>query len=283
MAWFLFFQASSFRFSPFYSPDQEGLFYTFLMNIWNVIRADETLLLLTFFGLFVVFLGWFFTPFLCRAAITYKIAKAKSVGNMRGGIRQAFLHFFVLLEITALKHVFEPISFFTQFSFISRHVPGLDPLTIPIFLFFSGIGLLGLFLMIYTNQAIMLSEKGFTQAIIKSSTMVIRNLFRTLQILILFLLVEMRVFVNILIVLALPIIFASTTGMFAFFFSDQIGLFLTVTLLITILGLVSYISGILFVFSEAIWTVAFIEHQKNEAEKDEIQVPEEGVLKNPYS
>jgi hypothetical protein len=100
--------------------------------------------------------------------------------------------------------------------------------------------------MIYTNQAIMLSEKGFTQAIIKSSTMVIRNLFRTLQILILFLLVEMRVFVNILIVLALPIIFASTTGMFAFFFSDQIGLFLTVTLLITILGLVSYISGILF-------------------------------------
>lgn len=220
-------------------------------------------MILAIVSLIIIFLGWFFTPFLSRAVITCKIARAKTEGDLSSGFRPALLSFFVLLEIAALKHLCDPISFFTEFSFFSRHASGLDPITLPLFVFLSGVGILGLFLMLYSDQAVMLQQKTLTGALIESAKTVLQNFIQTCKLLTLFLLVEMRVILNILVILALPVIFGSVTGLFAFFFSEQIGLILTIGTTFGVLVLLSYISGVLFVFSEAIWTVAFLEYQKD--------------------
>jgi len=282
-AWYLFYQVQSFRYSPLFSDGGGDFLFSFLTETWHIINTSNVILILFVGFLIIILLGWFFAPLLCRAAIVHLVARSKTGGEMRRGMMSALLHFFVLFEMAALKHVMEPISFFTEFSFVARHIPNAISFITPILVFFAVLGMSALFLLSYTNQAIMIREESFIGAITCSARMVLENLGKTFKILILFLLVELRVVMNIFVILALPIIFASITGIFAYLFSDQIGIILAVIILVALIFLAAYISGILFVFSETIWTVAFLELYERTFEKPLLEKEEEIPELEPVS
>ena len=235
----------------------------FAQNVWNIIGHSTATISISILFLFIVLGGWFFAPMLCRAAITHLVAQAWRGEEMEKGFPTALFRFFPLFEVTAVKRALSPISFFTEFSFITRNLSGAAALLTPLLLFFGGVGIVLLFFLTYATQAIVLEDAAFTAAIKKSFSTVIEHFTKTLKILILFFLVELRVLINILLILAVPIIIAGTSSIFAGFFSDTIGIGIGLFVLFLLILLTAYVSGILFVFSEAIVTVAFLElHHK---------------------
>lgn len=258
--WYIFFQIESFRHSPLFSqtPDN-GYLFDYGMRAWQFFSQSSALFALSLFLLLIIFVGWFFAPMLCRAAVTDLITKAWRGQPLEKGCSRALLHFFPIFETTALKKAMDPQTFISEFALIIRNLPGAVGLLTPLLLFFMAIGMLCLFFFSLTTQAIMIREEKFLGAITTSFRLVIENFTHTLKILVLFLLVEMRVLINILVVFLLPMTVIGTTGVFAAVISPLTGYLLAALIMLVLLLLASYLTGILFVFSEAIWTVAFLE------------------------
>ncbi len=266
--WYVFYQVQAFRYSPFFSEEHSDFLIPFLLKVLDILGADSRIMTLSIILLIFILLGWFFAPMLCQGAIAHLVAQARSGRKMERGFFNAFFRFFPLLEITVLKRGMQPVSFFTEFSFVGRHLPGTVPLVSPILIFFVVLGLIVLFFCSFTTQAIILRDMKFTGAIGMSFRVVVENFAKTLKILVLFLLVELRVLVNILVVFTVPIVVVSVTGLFAQFLSDQAGIIIAIVILIVLVLMAAYLTGILFVFSEAIWTIAFLEFIQIIDEKD---------------
>lgn len=223
-----------------------------------------------FYGILLsIFLGWFFAQILCRAILTRKISSIWRGEKSEKEVSKTFSGFLPLFEMAILKKVLSPITFFTEFSFLFRYLSQRgDFLFLPFFLI-GVVGIVILFLLSFTTQMIILRGKNTLESVLLSFQLVFSYFWKIFHVFLLFLLVEVRVFLNILLVLLFPMLLIGGTGFFAIFLSEKIGLLLSLCILLFFTVIASYIGGILFVFSEAIWTVAFLrfseEKQKEES------------------
>lgn len=263
--WYIFYQIQAFRHSAFFHAEKNSneFWMHFAFNIWGVIGQNSTTFIFSIIIFLIILGGWFFIPMLCRAAITQMVGQAWRGEPLEKGFSTALLQFFPLFEINATKRALEPISFITELSFVVRHIPQAIPLLTPLLLFFGVIGIIGLFFLIYTTQIIVLHHANFIEAVKESCSTVLKNFTMTLKILVLFFLVELRIVLNILLILAVPVIIATATGVFATLFSHTIGIVIGVFVFFLLFLLTAYLTGIIFVFSEAILTVAFLELKKD--------------------
>jgi hypothetical protein len=266
--WYLFYQVQSFRHSPIFSQEKSEFLFSFLLDVWEILSIHSGILFFSLLCLFIIFVGWFFTPMLCRGAITHLTAQAYFGKRLERGFFTAFFRFFPLFEVTALASAIKPTAIFSAFSFLGRHVPGLISLSIPFFLIFFIFGSIVLFFLSFTTQAIILRNALFIDSVKCSFKVVLEHFSKTLAILFLFLLVELRVLVNILVVLALPILIVGATGLLAGLFSYQVGILVAAGIFFLLVFSAAYLTGILFVFSEAVWTVAFLEFMQDIEQKE---------------
>lgn len=275
----VYYQVQAFRHSPLFSDRREHYFFDLVQTMWNFLNQSTLVMSFSLAILVIVLAGWFFVPMICKAAITHLVGQAWRGEKLEKGLSTAFSNFFPIFEITALKRGLTPLTFFTEWSFITRNLNQSTRFITPIILFFMAIGMVVMFLFLFTTQAIILREERFSGAIVASFRAVADNLFRTFRVLMLFLLVELRVIINVVIVLLLPIILAGLTGIFAGLMNHTVGVIITLCLLLTLVLIAAYLTGVLFVFSEAMWTVAFLEFQ---AEKQRaVLVPEQKTEKKP--
>lgn len=238
--------------------------------IWEFISQNGWFLGGSILLLIFILLGWFFVPFLCRGAITHLVSQIKHGKEPQYGFSTALFHFFPLFEMSLLKRGLEPVTFFTEFSFVARNLGiGAGQLVLPVLYFFAVLGLICLFFFNFTTQMIMLRDREFTSSISNSFRMVIANFGKVFKLLLLFFLVELRVLLNVVIVIVLPLFLAGVTGVFASLFSEQVGIIIGGVITFGLVLLTAYLTGILFVFSEAIWTIAYYEFDKAEKENEE--------------
>lgn len=264
-ACYLFYQAEAFAHSSFFSSSDTryDFWIQFGKNAWILLSQDSTLFVLFIIFVVLVLLGWFFAPMICRASIAHLVSKIWMKEETGNGLPVALSRFFPLLEITAVKRIFDPFSFLTEFAFVARNLPGGLSFLAPFLFLLMALGILLLFFFTYTTQCIVIYKMNFVKAIKISSYTVFYNIRKTFTILVLFFLVELRVIINVLLILALPIVIIGTTGIFAGLFSQTIGIFFGAGILLVLLLLTAYVTGILFVFSEAILTIAFLELRKS--------------------
>lgn len=278
---YVYYQVQAFRYSPIFSEGDEHFQIEFALRMFDFITQSTVVLIVSLLAIITLLIGWFFAPMLCRAAITHLVAQAWRGEKVEHGFSSALFHFFPIFEIALLKRGLAPLSFITEIAFIARNLTGGLRLLSPLLLFFAAIGGIFLFFSLFTNQAIMLRDQGFAASISTSFKTVIQNFSQTLRILILFLLVELRVVVNVLIVLFLPIALAGLTGLFAGMVSDTVGMVIAIVFFLILIFLAAYLTGILFVFSEAMWTVAFLHFHQEETSESPLATPTDRPLLQP--
>ncbi len=265
---YVYYQIEAFRHSKLFSGVQDhGFWVDYSLAILEFTTQSPLVLAFSIFVTITILLGWFFAPMMCRAAIAHLVAQSWRGEKMEHGFTKALFHFFPILEISLMKNALTPITFISEIFFIARNLTGALRFLMPLLIFLSIVGLIGLFFCSFTTQAIMLRDKGFTPAISQSFKTVAENISQTFRIMILFLLVELRVIINVLIVLFLPIALAALTGLFATLASEMIGIIIAAVFFFVLVFIASYLTGILFVFSEAMWTIAFLHFHGEERVK----------------
>jgi len=226
-------------------------------NAWAFLWAPGTPTLLLLILAAIVLLGYFTVPIFCRGSLIFLIEKIKKGEEVEKGMQAGIFRFVPIFEYSAIKSFASPFSFVTEGLFVLRNSTPIFPLVLPVLIILSFFGLVALFLFAYVPQIIVLQRDLLMGAIAKSSKLALHFFSETLKLFLLFLLIELRVLINIAIILFLPFAIAALTGIFATSVLSGFGIVIAVVVSIFLLSVASTISGTLEIFSTAVWTLAF--------------------------
>ena len=263
----IFYQIQAFRFSTIFSDGQTHFTFELIAEIWKIVSQNTVIFSVSLVLLLVILIGYFLIPIICRGAIISLISQAAQEKEPKNGIPNSIFNFLQLFELNALKSGMSLKIFFTEFSFAIRNL-GIGSITIllPVFSFFALLGILANFLLSFALPAVIIKKQNFSGSIATSTRVVLENIRQTFFLMFIIFLIELRVIFNFLIFLSLPFFFISATGFFATAFSQNLGFFLGGMIFLILAILLAYLTGILFVFSEAIWAIAFLEFSKKSEE-----------------
>lgn len=226
-------------------------------HIWNFVFADGSPTALLIIGAIIVLISYLVIPTFAKGALVFLIEKINKGEDMEKGIQAGFTRFVPIFEFAAIRNSAAPMSFVIEGAFIYRHLTGFFPLLFPLLLIFSLFGLIALFFFAYTPQVIVLQRKGLMHSIGESSRISFTYFTETLSLFFLILLIELRVLLNIVIILFIPVVVVAISGFFATKLLTVIGIILATIAGLILLSLAAFISGTLEIFSSAIWTIAY--------------------------
>ncbi len=247
-----------FAFRHFILGERDTLKYgQILQEAWQVIRHTGGLPWFIIVFAAIVLIGYFFVPAFCRGALVFLIEKIKKGEVPEKGFQAGLFRFLSVFEFGAISGFASPFSFLTEASFVLRNVPALFPLLAPILIILMFFGLIALFLFAYVPQAIILQRGHLMNSVAKSAHLSLHFFSETFRLFLLFLLIELRVLLNIIIILFLPVVVLAITSLFASTFLRGFGMVLSGLVVLFLLSVASTISGTLEIFSTAVWTLAF--------------------------
>jgi hypothetical protein len=220
-------------------------------------------------SILVILFAYFFVPVFSEGAIIAMVKQYKEEGKMDEGWVKGALHFLPLFEFSLIKNSLKPFSIMLEFLFALRMM-GTTALIFlqPIFLMVLCFSLLFLFCCSYAPQFIVLKDLSAGASIGKSVKMAILFVRNTFSMLILFLLIELRVIFNVLVILLVPIMAVSIGGLFL---HSIIGIFAEIFVALFLLVVASIISGSVLVLGNVAWTLAFLKLSERNEVNQQIQ------------
>lgn len=269
---YIFYQFEAFRHSRLFAPEgKDHINFSAIFNyVLGFIQSNAEFSIAFVVLAIVILIAYFFVPIICSGALVHLISKIYHGEKPKHGLSTGIFRFLPLFEINAVKGTMKPFAFFTEWSFVIRNIgPGYAWLLTPVLIFFSILGACLLFIFTFTTQFIVLEKAEFAGAIKNSTKMVIKNIFTTFSLFLIFILIELRVLLNIGVILFIPVIIIWITGLFGTLLQLQTtGIFIAATVVFLLIITTAYITGTLFVFGHAIWTLAYLEFQREEQEEE---------------
>ncbi len=184
-----------------------------------------------------------------------------------------FVRFYPLFEFNSIAGLFKFVSIFNGFLFSLRFL-GLQyvvPLAIFFLIAFLFSCIINIFIA-YARYEIILENQGVFPAIGVSSQIALLNLRNTLRIYLYMFFMNIKVFINFIIVMIFPIIGAGVAG----FITSQVFSVIIITILILlfifIIALLWYTTWVLNIFSTGIWYYSYKEGKKRLKEADHYDV-----------
>lgn len=233
--------------------------------------ADGTPTLLLIGVVILVLIGYVTVPIFCKCSLVFLVEKILKKEDLEAGVRIGFMRFMPMFEFGALKNAISPTSFLSQISFALRNLGGFFQLLIPVFVVLMVFGVVGLFFFAYVPQVIVLQRKTLMEAVSASTRLTFRYFSETLRLFLLLLLIELRVLVNIAIILFLPVGIVTIMGLFgSAIWLQGIGILVSGVVGIVLICAAAFISGVLEIFSTAIWTIAFHTLTPDEEKQTEV-------------
>ena len=235
------------------------------------------------FLLFVIFLFAFVFPALIQSSIILSIRQSFVEEEKRISIRQKLIegssYFFKMFEFHAITSPFSFLTILFYFLAFYRYTHGdTTHLFFKIFIF---IGIAAVFVnlfLAYTPFFIVCEKEDLGPSMKKSIGLVFLNLGKTIGLVLLMLLVNLRVLINVLVVFGVPFGIIYMTTLFAksdWLYTMSIigGIFAGIIML----GLAAYLTAILEVFSLGFWERAFtkLRHEQRKLEFNEDEPTEE--------
>ncbi len=237
--------------------------------ITNFVQNYQTLSFWLILLAVIIFTGSLIIPMICEGIITYLVYKIKKKEYAEHGIAKTFFNLLHLIEVSGAKKIIKPTSFLILWSFIYRNLGiGFAKLLSPLIILLIIIGFFGSFLFVMTTPLVMINKNIFAKAIKNSSKLVMKNFSTTISLFLIFLFIELRVVLNVLVILFLPFIVVAVTGLFATLLSQTALLILSIIIAIILLFFTAFLTGALTVFSDAIWTIAFLTFAENDEDID---------------
>ncbi len=219
----------------------------------------------------VVGLLYFLLPTICQAGMIRYIARHRTGEQVRLSSALSFgiLIFLPLLEYHLLVKSFSYISIFGEAGFVVRNL-GVDVMEtfLPIFIIVLVFGFFLTLLFTYSDFFIVLEKKSVVESMTASAKLVILSWKHTFIIGILMLIIGMRIIINVVIVLLIPLLLFVLGGYVASVTFAAIGIYLGIFLGFIALFLSAYFSAILNVFANAVWTYTFL-HLRGEKDIQE--------------
>lgn len=253
-----------FAFKTSYLFDDEGHSFSFQVvnTAWNFISSHASLSLPLIITAAVLAVLYFLTPTLFKASAIQAIARGKN-GQPYGvgiGLKYGFMAFLPLLEYHLLIKTFSWVSMVTEASFVVRNL-GMEifKMLLPVFIIVFVLSIFLTLLFTFADLFIVVDDEKVLTSMIKSAKLVVMNWQHTLLVTILMIIIGVRIIIQAVVVLFLPLLLFIIGGYLA---TLTIGTTLFVVAgVVGFLGLVvaSYLSGVVEIFSYCVWTYTFLQ------------------------
>lgn len=256
---YLAYQYNAFKTSPLFSDTAEhsDVFGT-AKTIWGLLSGYPTVSIVLLVVGILLFVGYTVIPPIFRGILINAVMRIKNYKPIEGSTEIGVRRFFPMFEFALLTGSFGITTIFTESSFILRWWgENIFFVALPVLLFVVMVGLIISFLFTYAEYYIVLEDKPLIRSVMDSTILVISNLRKTFLIFILMLLISVRVILNVLLVLLIPMMVVILTSYFATVFWHVVGFVLIGIFGLGVLCVSSYLFGLFNVFATAVWVLTF--------------------------
>lgn len=229
-----------------------------LKVVWGIVSGHPGFTVFAIILAVFIFAGYTLTPPIFRATLIQALMRIKNYESITGSFEIGVRRFFPMFEFALITGSFSIITVFTESSFILRWWgESMFFLALPVLLFIGMVGVIASFLFTYSEYFIVLEDKHLIESIKESVILVISNLRKTILIFILMLLIGVRIILNVVLVLFIPMGIVALGGYLATTFLHTIGLVILGILGFGVLLVASYLMGLFNVFSTAVWVFTY--------------------------
>jgi len=256
------YQIFAFKKSYLFGDEEGSALKEVLSFMWDFVNQHLTwtvpmIIVAAIFGVL-----YFLFPTLARAASLQMIARHKS-GQEAGlgtGLKYGIMSFLQLFEYHMIIKTFSFFSLLTEMSFVVRNLgPVLFKLLLPVFLIMIIISFALTLLFTYTDFFIVIDGKAVFDSMKASAKLVVLSWKHTFLITILMLLIGVRIFIQAIMVFAIPALIILVTGYIATVTLPATGLIVGGIVGLICLFLASYLNGVIDIFSYTVWTYTFLD------------------------
>ena len=254
---YLAYQYNAFRTSELFSDEPHSL-KPFFTTVWSVVSGHPwgTVAFVIFAILFGI--AYIVIPPIFKGTLIEAVMRIRDYKPIGGSVEIGLRRFFPLFEFGIVTGTFSILTLFTEGSFVLRWW-GVNVffVALPILLFVAMVGLIASFLFTYADYFIVLENKHLIESIKESVILVISNFRKTILIFILMALIAVRVILNVVLVLLIPMGLVALGGYFVSSFTSTIVLTVAGIVGIAMLMVSSYLLGLFHIFSTAVWVFTF--------------------------
>ena len=265
---YLTYQFYAFKNSALFTGEQKIGIVDEIKLVWETVLSypKATIILIALAA--IIFAFYTLTPPTFKGALINALMKIRNYEPITGSFEIGVRRFFPMFEFGAIVGSFSIITVFTESSFILRWW-GVNVffLALPILLFVAAVGLIASYLFTYSEYFIVLDDMKIIHAIKESVILVISNLRKTFLVFLLMALISIRIILNVILILIIPMGIIFLGAYFAAIFSQAAGLIVIGLISLGILLVASYLMGLFNIFSTAVWVFTFAE-LTNKATKD---------------
>lgn len=259
---YMLYQFFSFKRSPLFDDAEKSFLSEVLTAVFDFMSNHSNLWLPAIIIVIIVGILYLLLPTLTQGSLIQMISRMRKGEHIKisRGISLGFLVFLPLFEYHLLLKSFSIISLLTEAAFVLRNLgPGAMETLLPVFILAIIIGIILMLLFTYSEFFVVLDKKNVLRSMGRSAKLVILSWQHTFLIAILMLLIGIRILINIFAVLLVPTLLILSAGFLATISMTTLGIIIGTIISIIGLFVASYFSGILHVFSTAVWTFTFLE------------------------
>lgn len=228
----------------------------------NTFQTSPDLFWLLMGGGLIVFILELFLPIFCEGASIQIIAKKynQETVKLSSGIKYGWLNFVKLTEYHGVLFAFSSFTILRVAGYIYIYLtPDALKLFAPFLILLFLIGLIFSFLFTYAENYIVIDGEDVFTSLKKSSSLVLENLKETVLILFLLALIGLRILLNLVIVVLIPILFSYIVTALTALNLMQYKLALIYIITALFLYFIGKLGGALRIFTQAVWTFTFLE------------------------
>jgi hypothetical protein len=259
---YIVYQYYAFRSSPLFEDWEQSFAMILVSNVWQIINDNLFTLSTLIIIAIIVAVLYILVPPLCQGAIIQLIARKRNGQDVRtrDGIKYGLLNFLPIFEFSWVKKTFSFVSIITSVAFLWRNLgTGAVQAFSPVIIIIAIVAIIMTLLFTYTEFFIVIDNRRVIESIGKSVNLVITHLEATILLSILMLIISIRILIQIFFVLIIPVIIVALIYVLASAMLPGIALVIAGIVGLIMLYIAAYISSIVHVFADSVWTFTFLE------------------------
>jgi hypothetical protein len=263
---YFIYQYFAFANSSLFSEEDKNTLMIILKEVYGFLKDSPKLIGPTIAIAIFLTIMYVFYPIIAQGALIQLIARKRNNQPVRliSGISYGLKSFLKLFEYSLVIRAFSVTAVLTEGAFVLRNL-GVEALQflLPVLGLLILIGIFLGFIFTYSELFIVIDKEGVFKSMRSSTALVVDHWQHTILILILLFIIGLRVILNIVMVLIIPLLIFTGVGLAATAALGYIGY--AIGGLIALIGLYfsGYLGGTLTVFSNAVWVFTFLELTEN--------------------
>ncbi|MBU1446134.1 hypothetical protein KKD70_02635 [Patescibacteria group bacterium] len=256
------YQFLAFKSSPLFDNAEQSFSYTVFTTIINFIKANFSYSVPMLVAAIILLVVYLFIPIILGAAMIEYIARHRNNQKITlgDGITLGLPSFLPLFEYSLAMGTFSIISITTEAGFVLRNLgPNAFNTLLPLFIIILIVALIVHVLFTFAEYYIVIDDEGMMSSIVKSCSLVMRNIQQTFALVVLMMIIGVRIIMQIVLLILVPAIVITGLAYFASISLQEYSLIIIIGLSGVFILFASYLSAVVHVFSVSVWVYTFLD------------------------